>query len=314
MNGKDRCKRMKKLIWIVLCALFLAGCGKKEAKEEGEYRVYYVNKEGTGLVSKGYDAAAVETEALIEELVKEMNTNPADASMHPAKPESVADAGYQLEDAFLYMDFGQEYVTMGAVTEVLFRAATVKTLTQIEGIEGIAFHIGGVPLSDQKGNAVGLMTADSFVDHADQSVSGLKRESLNLYFANEAGDALKCEQVEVVYNGSISQEKLILEQLLEGPKAEGYKRTLPADTEILNLSIKDGTCYVNMDSKARELDAVLTEEVAVYSVVNSLTELGTIQKVQFSIDGDTDVVLRESLRLDKPFERNMDLIEQETTE
>jgi len=125
---------------------------------------------------------------------------------------------------------------------------------------------------------------------------------------------LKSETVEVVYNGSISQEKLILEQLLEGPKAEGYKRTLPANAEILNMSIKDGTCYVNMSSKIQEMDAALTEEVVIYSMVNSLTELGTIQKVQFSIDGETDVVLRESLHLDKPFERNMDMIEPEITE
>ena len=314
MIRKDRCKRMKKYLFILLSALLLVACGRNEAEEDAQYQIYYVNKAGTGLVSKGYDAKAADTEALIGELIQEMNTNPADASMHPAKPETIEDASLVLEDAFLYMDFGQEYVTMGAVTEVLFRAATVKTLTQIEGVEGISFQIGGVPMSDQKGNAVGMMTADSFVDPNDQNVSALKRESLNLYFANEAGNALKCEQVEVVYNGSISQEKLIMEQLLEGPKAEGYKGTIPVNTEILNLGIKDGTCYVNLNSRFQEIDAALTEETVIYSIVNSLTELGTIQKVQFSVNGETNVVLRESLSLDKPFERNMDLMEAKTTE
>ena len=100
-----------------------------------------------------------------------------------------------------------------------------------------------------------------------------------------------------------------MDQLKEGPKAEGYKATVPPKAEILNLSIKDGTCYVNFDKEFLKIDAGLTEEVVIYSVVNSLTELNTIQKVQFSVNGETDVVLRESLRLDKTFSRNLEMME-----
>lgn len=314
MTGKDRCIGMKKYLWILLSALFLVSCGKEKEAETAGYQIYYMNKEGTGLVTSGYNAKASEPEELVAELVDQMNTNPADASMHPAKPESVEDAECLLEDAFLYMDYGQEYVTMNAVTEVLYRAAVVKTLTQIDGVEGVSFQVNGAPLSDQKGNAIGIMTADSFVDHTDENINALKRESLCLYFADESGTSLKSEQVEVVYNGSVSLEKLIMEQLLEGPKAEGYRATVPEHTEILNMSVKDGTCYVNLNAAFQEIRADLTEEVVIYSVVNSLTELGTIQKVQFSINGETDVVLRESLKLEKPFSRNLELMQKEETE
>ena len=46
----------------------------------------------------------------------------------------------------------------------------------------------------------------------------------------------------------------------------------------------------------------------IYSVVNSLTELSTIRKVQISVNGRTDRMLRESRSLDKVYERNLELV------
>lgn len=79
---------------------------------------------------------------------------------------------------------------------------------------------------------------------------------------------------------------------------------------MLNINVTDGTCYVNFDSKLREMDADLTEDAVIYSIVDSLTELNTIQKVQISVNGKTDIALRESRRLDKIYERNLDLVEE----
>ena len=49
-------------------------------------------------------------------------------------------------------------------------------------------------------------------------------------------------------------------------------------------------------------------DVVIYSIVNSLTELSTINKVQISVNGETNMVLRESRSLDKLYERNPELI------
>ena len=91
--------------------------------------------------------------------------------MRIAKPDGVTINDYSVEAEFIYMDFGPEYLTMNVVTEVLYRAAVVKTLTQIAGIEGVSFQVAGTPLSDQKGNAVGVMTNDSFVENTGETIN-----------------------------------------------------------------------------------------------------------------------------------------------
>jgi hypothetical protein len=45
----------------------------------------------------------------------------------------------------------------------------------------------------------------------------------------------------------------------------------------------------------------------VYAIVNSLAELATINKVQFTINGEKVEKFRETLEFDVPFYRNLDL-------
>ena len=196
------------------------------------------------------------------------------------------------------------------VTEVLYRAAVVKTLTQIAGIEGVSFQVAGTPLSDQKGNAVGVMTDDSFVENTGETINAYSRDTLTLYFASEDGTHLRQERVDVVYNSNMSMEKLIMEQLIAGPQAEGYRAVLPADVTVLSISVTDGTCYVNFDGKLQNIEADITEDVALYAIVDSLTELTSIQRVQIAVNGETQTALRESRRLDQSYVRNLDLVEE----
>ena len=53
----------------------------------------------------------------------------------------------------------------------------------------------------------------------------------------------------------------------------------------------------------------ISDEVAIYSVVNSLCDLSSVSKVQFMIDGKTIATYRENLAFDGLFERNLDLVQ-----
>lgn len=302
---------MRRYLALLLAVLLLLpSCGKMEEADQGGYQIYYVNKEGTALAHEGYEPQATDTDALIGELLEQMNTAPKDASMRIAKPDGVTINDYSVEAEFIYMDFGPEYLTMNVVTEVLYRAAVVKTLTQIAGIEGVSFQVAGTPLSDQKGNAVGVMTDDCFVENTGETINAYSRDTLTLYFASEDGTHLRQERVNVVYNSNMSMEKLIMEQLIAGPQAEGYRAVLPADVTVLSISVTDGTCYVNFDGKLQNIEADITEDVALYAIVDSLTELTSIQRVQIAVNGETQTALRESRRLDQSYVRNLDLLEE----
>ena len=57
----------------------------------------------------------------------------------------------------------------------------------------------------------------------------------------------------------------------------------------------------------------MQEEIPIYSIVNSLIRSGSVKKVQISINGDTGVTFRESMNLDRLYEWNEELIEDENS-
>ena len=52
----------------------------------------------------------------------------------------------------------------------------------------------------------------------------------------------------------------------------------------------------------------VSAEVTIYSITNSLVELSNINKVQISVDGETNITFREKFNLSDLFERNLDLL------
>ena len=54
----------------------------------------------------------------------------------------------------------------------------------------------------------------------------------------------------------------------------------------------------------------ITSEVAIYSIVNSLTELSTVYRVQFLINGSTRKYYQD-LDFSSTFERNLEIVEGE---
>ena len=75
------------------------------------------------------------------------------------------------------------------------------------------------------------------------------------------------------------------------------------------MAVRDGICYVNLDEGFLETGYNVTEGIPVYSIVNSLIRNTDAQKVQISINGETNRIFRESISFDTVFERNEDLIE-----
>lgn len=308
----------KRIISCVLGLLLLTGvsaCGRNRQESGDSYNIYYVNKEGTRVVSVEYvtDTEAGDREALLQEFLVQLQ----DTAEKPEyiSPLSESFQGYMLNEGQMNLDFNETYVNQEPILEVLCRAAVVRTLTQIEGIDTITFSVGNEALTDAVGVPVGAMTADSFIDNAGTEINAYVDAEFKLYFANEAGDRLVEVTRNVVYNSNISMERQVVEELIKGPKKDssvggeaGYPTINPAVT-ILSVTAKDRVCYVDLSEEfLTPVDHVASETV-LYSIVNSLVELPGINRVQISINGDTDVTYRDNVSLTTVFERNLDMVE-----
>ena len=310
---------MRKKAGLFFLSLFLltcvSACGREEKEGSYRYTIYYVNKEETCVISEEYatDTPTEEKEALLRELMDRMR----DTSEKPEylSPLSESFQDYTLNEGQMNLNFSEAYMKQEPITEVLSRAAVVRTLTQIEGIDTITFSVENETLVDISGVPVGAMAADSFIDNAGTEINAYAEAEFRLYFANEAGDRLVEVERNVVYNSNISMERQVVEELIKGPEKEGdtgyvagHPTINPAVT-ILSVTVKDRVCYVNLSEEFLTPVYDVTSAVALYSIVNSLVELPGVNRVQISIDGDTNVTYRDNVSLTAVFERNLDIVE-----
>ena len=307
---------MKKLLkirafFLLFALLFaLSGCtGEKAVEQSGNaYTIYYLNASGIQLVGSEYRTETADTDALVRELLDKMGNVPADLDCQRALPERIEKITYRIEGNVLYLYADANYALMNSVQEILCRAALTKTLTQIQGIDYLSIYCAEQPIVDGTGNPVGMLSASDFVEGI-RDVNSFEKTELTLYFSNAAGDGLVEEKREVMRNTNTSLEKLIVEQLIEGPREPDSYPTLPPDMKLLNVMVSESVCSINLDSAFLNNSLEVREYIPIYSIVNSLSELPTVSRVQIRINGSQDAVFRDKIPLNTVFERNFEYME-----
>lgn len=305
-----RKKYMILTVAMLLVCMFCCGCDGA-TQQEGELQISYLDKEQTKTVRVGYDPNAdqADTELLVRELIDVLSTDSGDVDLVRPIPEGVQVTKTKLgQDGDLKVYFNDAYHSMDAVPEILCRLALVQTLTQVEGVKCLEFFVDGEPLEDTRGNEVGQMTPDDFVVNPGEQINSIQHATLDLYFSNAAGDGLVLETQRVYYNSNVSLEKLVIEHLLDGPRSNDAVASIPPETALVNVSVADRICYVSLDDGFRTQNYNIQEPIVIYSLVDSLTALPHIDKVQISINGDTSGVYRESMLLSTIYEEDLSYV------
>lgn len=302
-------KKLKIFLLLTMCMFLMTGCKKEEVLEEGQSAIYYLNKDGTSVVPVAYEITGETAEKKIEELLLKLEEAPESVDYRRTIPENVTLLQYTLDRKQLYLDFSSEYLNLDKATEVLVRAAVVHTMTQVEEVSYIGFQIAGEPLKDTKGNNIGLMNANTFLDNMGSEENATKIVKLNLYYANKNGDKLKTQSSVLEYNANVAVEKVVVEQLIAGPSEEGFFATIPKDTKVMSITTKDGVCYVNLDTAFTGQGYDVLGAVTIYSIVNSLTEISGINSVQILVNGETSITYKDNISLETIFQRNPEIIE-----
>ncbi|MFQ7310323.1 GerMN domain-containing protein [Sellimonas sp.] len=304
------------MLTVLLAAGLLFGCGRGDRVKKNGFGLYYLNRDKTELVKVPYEIQSEEMEEQISEVLGKLVSPDADAEDYytPFKK------GVKIEQAVIdgkqvQVHFNKKYSSLKSSDEVLLRASVVKTLVQISGVSYVSFFVGDEPLMGADNNPIGLMRGEDFVQNIGSSLHSYETVTLTLYFANKNGDKLVEETVSNVrYNTNISMDRLILEQLLKGPASSDAYPTVPQNVKILSVSTKDQVCYVNFDKELLNVKTNVKPEVLIYSIVNSITAGGSTSQVQISINGESNINFGESVKLDKPLSRNLDIVEGEEKE
>lgn len=298
------------VLFILVFMLLFSACAKRiDVKEEDSF-IYCLNSDRTGILKVTYEAASKDSLKAAEQMMKELKKTPDEIDYNPPIPKEVKVNKMEQEGELLYVDFNAAYKKIPSLQEKLVRAAVVQSLIQIDGISGVWFSVDGQGLADEEGKILGYLTEDDFVQNTGSSPSSYQTDTLTLYFANETGEKLVANKVDVKYSSNMSKEKLIVEKLLKGPKKNAGYPTLNPDISILGVTIKDGICYVNLDDEFLAGGVDVKPEVTIYSLVDSLVEGTSASKVQIMINGDKNISYKETVDLAQPLQRDMGWVEE----
>lgn len=296
-------------ICLVLCLTLIGGCGNHGRKSENGTFIYYVDMDESSLVKEEYEMQEESAESLVSKMLDKMMETTDSIDYKSVFPGDVKVEDWSLDDEKLDLFFNQAYQDMSGSEEVLLRAAVVQTLCQIPEVSCVMFYIQEEPLKDSEGKQIGYMRPDDFIQNTGSAIHSYQKKKIELYFGNKKGDMLIEEEVNIRYNSSTSIEKAIVEQLIQGPDSSGVYPVISPETKVIGVSVKDGICYVNLDENFLNNFYGTDPKIIVYSIVNSVVEGGNANRVQISVNGESDIQYMDRVDLSKPLARDLDLVE-----
>ena len=296
---------------LVTMILIFSGCQNTAKTEQSGYKIFCRNEDATALREVKYEPEAEGGEKLVEELLQAMQGTFNRNDYQSVFTENLTAGVSTLKDGRLTIDFSDTYQQMSYAQEVLLRAAVVQTMTQITDVQEVVFTIKGEALLNSENEAVGPMHASSFINSEGDSINAYQYEALPLYFGSRDGKTLIKQMRNVHYASSDSMAELVVERLIAGPAGSRLSAVLPSDTVIRSVSVEGDLCTVNFSSEFNQAvgDSSVTPETTIFAIVDSICDsCEDISRVQIQVEGNSQIMLRDTLDLSQPFERNNDMI------
>lgn len=306
---------MKKIIFIIIAVLSLSGCTSKNndaanGKDSGTMcEIYYASVSGQQIESEIASIEGKTQEEQINAVFEKMKSIPSSEERRSVVPEKLKINTIGIDSGILHVDFNGVYRSMSAGEELAFKSAVVYTFTSLDYVDYVSITVDGSPIRTMKGQSVLKIGRDDIVMDGNISAEPTNYEILTLYFKTLEGTRLGTEIKEVEVNPNLPIERYVIEQLIKGTENPLLKNVVPSDTKIREISTADGICYVDLSAEfvTKQTGSEADIIAAVYSIVNSLTEIEHISKVQFLIDGEKADTYKNTVDISKPVEAQYDI-------
>lgn len=143
----------------------------------------------------------------------------------------------------------------------------------------------------------------------------VEKKIVTLYYANSNADKVVAEKREIEIGIGTQIETLVFEELKKEPKSEGLYAVIPKGTKLLSTSTKGDILTLDLSREFvdKSPGGSAGELMTLYSIINTMTDLPDIKKVQFLIEGQKEEVYIHAV-FDEPFVRNEEIIEKTSGE
>ncbi|WP_192929586.1 GerMN domain-containing protein [Alkaliphilus serpentinus] len=134
-------------------------------------------------------------------------------------------------------------------------------------------------------------------------------EEYVIYFANSNREHL-VKEIRTIERMNESREEIIMRELMKGPIDSSLRATIPPRVRMYSITTADGITYVNFSKEfvTKFSGEEMQEATTIYSIVNSLTELSHVNKVNILVEGERLDVYNKLMSLKEAYSRNEKII------
>lgn len=260
--------------------------------------LYYPTHERSGLRSQTLD-----TERFIPEgseidwplqTLTRLAQSPSDSRLNALFPSTVKVVSLQIDTGWADVQLSENYREVTGIDKTLCEAAITLTLCQFDEIDSVTIRVTG-----RGGEASPLRTASDFI-MSDLSLK-LVEWKFTLYKPDSTGQYLTPEPRNLILRENDPPERYVMEELMAIPGNHELRLALGPDNQLLSV-VRDGDlCYVNLSRSFWDNvpPESLRQRLTLCSIVNSLTELPEINRVQLLMDGSPQMLYGE-FAVDEP--------------
>lgn len=239
----------------------------------------------------------------IQELIK----GPTTPGLYPTIPNGTKLLDIKIENGTATVNFSKEFKENhhgGSTGEAMTINSIVDTLTEFPSIKQVKFLIEG---KEEETLAGHVIFNQPFT--RNENIIG---QRIRLYFSDKDANFLVPEYMDI-QRKEPNIIKRIVQELIKGPMDPSLKPTMTAglsEKDVLGAEVDGDTAIVNFSSNLKTMHGggSAGETMTVYSIVDSITELPNIKRVQILIDGKKQDTLAGHMAIDEPIMRNPGLI------
>lgn len=289
---------------IIVCISLYIINKHEEANNIHHLNMYYYNKIDKMLSSENIKLHIDDN--IIDNIFETLKISPKNNYINVI-PKKIKLLGYIIKDNCLYISFSNKYNSLSSVEQMLFRAGLVWSVTELKNISKVKIFIKEDELKNANGEPLGFLSRSNININPVISPDKLKTQNISLYFANKRGTALLPENRIIEIKQNQDKGLQVIEQLILGPTNKNYYKSIPVETKVRNIKTEDGICYIDLSADFVLKQQTIPAKIAIFSVVNSLTELDNVDRVQILIEGEK-VELYGNINISKPLMRNKNII------
>jgi germination protein M len=298
---------------LLVLAVILTGCGAKEGGSPPEtytetVKLFYGDANNEKMVTEERSITFRRGEDKYTVVLKELLKGPENKDYRANIAPETKVYGTIQQDSNLIVDFSHDFSRFaGSMAETIGLGSVVNTLTQFEALKKVKILVEGEEYIGPSGMPIGFMEPFPTEYEAQE-----EKASATLYFSNQEATAVMGEERIIRYPPETTRSgfiKLVLEELIKGPRDKDLYPTIPPEVKVNNVAIEDLLCQVDFSEEmhSKHWGGAAGESMSINSIVNTLTEYPYIQRVKMTVEGEPLNI--EHVILDEPVERNEEMIQ-----